>query len=282
MKKIASFLFLTACATTPQPKPEHPKPQEFPRVTVIGTQTAQLKSPSLAELTEEDWKLSEGTCITHLYQCQYNDKGEVTKLKELDVSEPSFQADTEEALRAWRFESGKAGSCFAQMIYEKEQPTRVLIVPEDMAQSMVSNLTKNRAVLPKTDRKGKRHPTALHQPKFEMPRELVMNGKSAYIVVNFDLDPEGVPQNIKVIDDEPQGVLEANVLKALKTWRYSKLADEPDSLRNTTVSMTAYVPNGQPISTCDVGLKLNRLAQAHLPTQENTTGPRQAPKPSLK
>ncbi len=276
MKKIAFFLLFTACATTPH------RPQNFPPVTVIGVDTAKVKSPSLAELTEEDWKLSKDTCITHLYQCQFNDKGEVTTLKELDASEPTFQADTEEALRSWRFEGGKAGTCFAQMIYEKDQPTRVLLVPKDMAQTMVSNLAKNRAVLPKTEHKGKSHPTALHQPRFELPRELALKGQSAYIVVNFDLDPEGVPQNIKVIDDEPQGVLEANVLKTLKNWRYSKLADEPNSFRNTTVSMTAFVPNGQPISTCDMGLKLNRLAQAQLPPQENTTGPRQAPNPSLK
>lgn len=282
MKKIGAFLLLTACTTMPQTKPNDIRPREFPRITVIGTDTAQIKSPSLVDLTEEDWKGAETTCVTHLYQCQYNDKGEVTTLKDLHVSEPSFQAYTEEALRAWRFESGKGGSCYAQVVYEKDQATRVLVAPQDMAQTMISNMTQNRAALPKLDTKGKTHPTALQRPKFEMPWDLARKGQSAYIVVNFDIDPEGVPYNIKVIDDEPEAALEANVLKALKRWRYAKLADEPNSYRNTTVTMTAYVQDGQPISTCDVGLKLNRLARAQLPVQENTTGPRQAPNPSLK
>lgn len=283
MKKIYAFLILSACTTSPQsqPKSEEVRPRDFPRVTVIGTETAQIKSPALADPTEEDWQQAQNSCVTHLYQCQYDDKGQVTHVKALDQSELTFQTFTEEALRAWRFEPGKSGSCYAQVVYEKDRVTRVLVVPQDMAQTMMSNLQKNRAALPKPDR-NKTFPTGLYQPKIEMPREMALRGQSGYIVVNFDLDPEGIPTKLKVVDEEPEGAFENNALRTIKRWRYAKLADAPNSTRNVTTTISAFVVDGQPLSTCDVGLKLNRLAKAQLSPQENTTGPRQAPNPSLK
>jgi hypothetical protein len=265
MKKLYAFLFLSACTTSPksQPKSEDVRPREFPRVTVIGTETAQIKSPSLADLTDEDWKQTEAGCVTHLYQCQYDEQGQVTEVKALDQSEPTFQAFTEEALRAWRFEAGKGGSCFAQVIYEENLATRVLVVPQDMAHTMMSNLQKNRAAMPKPDR-TKTFPSPLHQPKIKMPKDMILKGQSGFIIVNFDLDPEGVPINLKVIDEEPEGAFEKDTLRTIKGWRYAKLADEPNSMRNVTTTIGTYVASGQALSTCDVGLKLNRLAKAQL------------------
>jgi TonB family protein len=281
MKKIGAILLLGACSSTPKsdttnimPYP----PKNFPALTMIGSGTATIKSPTVAEPTADDWKTVANSCVTHLYSCEYNDQGVVTRVASLDQSDPAFHEFTEEALKSWRFEAGKSGSCFVQTIYERNRSTRVLVVPQDLAQTMVSNLKKNRAARPEVPDE-RPLPTLLRRTKMEVPQELALKDQDGYAIINFDIDADGIPTNYKVIDAEPENGLEANAISALKRWRYATLKDEPNSKRNQTVVMELMLVGGmQPVSTCDTGLKLNRLARA----QETTTGPLQAPKPSLK
>ncbi|HET9240225.1 MAG TPA: TonB family protein, partial [Oligoflexus sp.] len=149
--------------------------------------------------------------------------------------------------------------------------------PRDLAQTMVSNLKKNRAVVP-LDR-SKPEPTLLRDSKPEVPWEMARKSQDGYIIINFDIDADGIPTNFKVIDADPQNGFEKNAIAALKRRRYATLKDEPNSRRNQTTSMEIFMAGGaQPAPLCDTGLKLNRLAEA----QETTTGPLQAPNPSLK
>lgn len=281
MKKIGAILLLGACSSTPKPETTNIMPyppKNFPALTMIGSGTATIKSPTVAEPTPEDWQKAGSSCITHLYECQYNDQGIVTRLASMDQSDPAFHEFTEEALRSWRFEPGKSGSCFVQTVYEKGRSTRVLVVPQDLAQTMVSNLKKNRAARSEIQDE-KPLPTLLRQKKLEVPGDMARKDQDGYAIINFDIDPDGIPVNFKVIDAEPENGLEANSISALKRWRYASLKDEPNSKRNHTVVMELMLVGGrQPVSVCDTGLKLNRLARA----QETTTGPLQAPKPSLK
>ncbi|HET9236356.1 MAG TPA: hypothetical protein VFO10_03870, partial [Oligoflexus sp.] len=123
MKKLGAILLLGACSSTPKPETNmmsFPRPN-FPPLTVIGSGQPALKNSSLAEPTPEDWKNAGDTCVTHLYECQYNDQGVVTRVISMDQSEPTFHEFTEEALKTWRFEAGKSGSCFVQTIYERNR-----------------------------------------------------------------------------------------------------------------------------------------------------------------
>jgi len=281
MKKIGAILLLGACSSTPKPETTNvvPRPpKNFPALTMIGSETAAIKSPTVAEPTPEDWKTVGDTCVTHLYECQYNDQGVVTRVTSLDQSDPAFHEFTEEALKTWRFEPGKSGSCFVQTIYEKGYSTRGLGVPRGLAPKLVATHKKKPAARPEV-KDEKPLPTLLRQKKMEVPKEMALSNKDGYAIINFDIDPDGIPTNYKVIDAEPENGMEANAISALKRWRYATLKDEPNSKRNHTVVMEFMLVGGtQPVSVCDTGLKLNRLARA----QETTTGPLQAPKPSLK
>lgn len=280
MKKIGVLLLLGACSSTPKPEANIMPlpPKNFPPLTVIGDETATIKNSSLAEPTPEDWKKATNSCVTHLYECQYNDQGLVTGLVSMDQSEPTFREFTEEALKTWSFAPGKSGSCFVQTIYEKKRSTRVLVVPKHMAETMVSNLKKNRAVVD-TANDSRPVPTLLRDKKPDVPWEMARKYQDGYAIINFDIDPDGIPINFKVVDAEPENGLEKSALSALKRWRYASLKDEPNSRRNHTVTIEVMIGGGtQPVSICDTGLKLNRLAR----DQDTTTGPLQAPKPSLK
>jgi TonB family protein len=280
MKKIGAILLLGACSSMPKPEANIMPlpPKNFPPLTMIGDASATIKGSSIAEPTPEDWKKTTNSCVTHLYECRYNDQGVVTNVVSMDQSEPTFREFTEEALKTWSFAPGKSGSCFVQTIYEKNRATRVLVVPKDLAQTMVSNLKKNRAVVA-TANDSRPMPTLLQDKKPDVPWEMARKYQDGYAIINFDIDPDGIPINFKIIDAEPENGLEKNAIRALKGWRYATLKDEPNSKRNHTVTIEVHIAGGtQPVSVCDTGLKLNRLAQA----QETTTGPLQAPNPSLK
>src|SRR6478752_6250367 len=97
MKKIFGLVLLTACVSTA----ENHSPQNLVQ---IGQNSAKIKTSASVDLDKDDWKQSKSQCVTHLYQCQIDDKGQVTGIKAMDVSDSAFQSITEESLRAFRFE----------------------------------------------------------------------------------------------------------------------------------------------------------------------------------
>ncbi|WP_176736702.1 energy transducer TonB [Oligoflexus tunisiensis] len=258
MKKLGILLLLGACTTTTT----QPPARNHSSLTVVGKPAGVLKSTALVELTDDDWKSIEerASCVTHLYECQFDKTGQITGLKALDHSDPAFQSLTEESLRTWRFQEGQEGTCHAQIIYERNEPTHVLLVEPDMAVTMVSNLQKNRAALPPKNERPL--PGRIRQEKPQMPREMALKGVQGFITVNYDIDEAGVPTNFKIIDEDPEGALEKSALRALRRWRYAPLAKEPNSARNTTTTLTYRLVGSRNFMTsCDLGLRLNRLAR---------------------
>lgn len=47
------------------------------------------------------------------------------------------------------------------------------------------------------------------------PKKALQNGVTGWVVVEFDLEPEGVPVNAHVVDSSPKGVFEQSALDSL-------------------------------------------------------------------
>ncbi|RTE86594.1 MULTISPECIES: energy transducer TonB [Gammaproteobacteria] len=55
-------------------------------------------------------------------------------------------------------------------------------------------------------------------PRF--PVEAARRRLEGYVSLQLTVDNEGRPQNITVVDSEPEGVFEREVIKAVEQWRY--------------------------------------------------------------
>ncbi|GAB1263029.1 hypothetical protein NBRC116495_37370 [Aurantivibrio plasticivorans] len=47
-----------------------------------------------------------------------------------------------------------------------------------------------------------------------------MQGVEGSIILEFDITPEGVPENFKIVESVPEGLFDAAVIDAASRWRY--------------------------------------------------------------
>jgi TonB family protein len=67
-------------------------------------------------------------------------------------------------------------------------------------------------------------PVVMIQPRY--PREAAINGVEGWVKLKLDVDSQGKPINISVVDAMPQGVFENDALKAIAKWRFSPLGEQ--------------------------------------------------------
>jgi protein TonB len=222
---MALMLLLTgACATRPL-------------LYSLDETEVSVKSTAWVDLTEEEKAgLAQKQCVTHLYRCDFNDKGQVTGVEALDLSHPDFKELSEESLRGWTFKPGTSGQCFVDFIYTDDARTRMIILQKEHAEKVASVRAQERQPRPLT-LKQKTRSVKKVTPKF--PKEAALKGTIGLVRLQFDVNAEGIPENIKVIDAKPEHAFEREARIALQYWRYKTLAEEPDTERSN-IEVTFY------------------------------------------
>ncbi len=64
-------------------------------------------------------------------------------------------------------------------------------------------------------------PTVVHRVEIEYPPDAATQGIRGYVVVHLLIAKDGSVQLAKVLEADPQGVFETNVLSAVKDWRFT-------------------------------------------------------------
>lgn len=63
-----------------------------------------------------------------------------------------------------------------------------------------------------------------HTPQFRIeplyPRNAALNNIEGYVTLSFDINEQGKPINIEIIEAKPRGYFEQNARKALRKWKY--------------------------------------------------------------
>jgi TonB family protein len=189
-----------------------------------------VKSTAWVDLTEEEREgLAKKQYVTHLYRCDINDKGQVTAVEALDLSHPEFKELSEESLRAWTFEAGRPGQCFVDFVYTDDARTRMIMLQKAHAEKVASTRAQERMPRPATLRKKTR---SIKQVKPHFPKEAALKGTIGVVKLKFDVNAEGVPENIQVIHSKPEREFDREARTALQYWRYKTLAEEPDTERS--------------------------------------------------
>ncbi|HET9239134.1 MAG TPA: energy transducer TonB [Oligoflexus sp.] len=189
-----------------------------------------VKSTAWVDLTEGEREgIADKQCVTHLYRCDFDDKGQVTAVEALDLSHAEFKELSEESLRAWKFQPGKAGQCFVDFVYTDDARTRMIILQKAHAEKVASTRAQERMPRPATARKKTR---SIKQVTPRFPKEAAIKGTMGVVRLQFDVNAEGIPENIKVIDSKPEREFDREARVALQYWRYKPLAEEPDTERS--------------------------------------------------
>ncbi|HYX32678.1 MAG TPA: energy transducer TonB [Oligoflexus sp.] len=238
MTVLCVFAMSTACATPPR------------NLFRLGETDLSIKTSAYPEFTADDWSsITATSCITHLYRCNFDESGQVTQFEPMDLSAPNFKALSDEAIRSWKFMSGKSGQCFVDFIYSADGGTRIVIVPESMAKEIAARRARLRTVDDPAKPKVKSIATVL--PRY--PFEALKKGQSGVVTVRFDVSPEGRPENTRIERSEPENVFDRATLQAHKRWRYPTLEQEPNKVRKGLTASVYFKPTGTFGYECELG-----------------------------
>jgi TonB family protein len=221
-----------------------------PLLYSLGEQELAVEATAWAKLTEEEWAAQEKkSCLTHLYRCDFNDQGQVTAVEALDLSRPQFKDFTEESIKNWKFKPGKAGQCFLDFVYTNDGETRIFILQKDHAPQVAAARAQARHELANSVNKAK----SIKQVWPRYPKGALIRGEIGLVSLRFDVNPEGVPENIQVVESRPEKIFDSVARTAIRQWRYKPLAEEPDVIRND-VGITFYFNiEGNLGYDCDLG-----------------------------
>ena len=61
-------------------------------------------------------------------------------------------------------------------------------------------------------------PKVVVSPKY--PLDALMNNVEGYVVLLFDVNANGSPENIRVIDSKPEGVFVKSILNVIEQWQF--------------------------------------------------------------
>lgn len=67
-------------------------------------------------------------------------------------------------------------------------------------------------------------PLQRNQPQY--PRRALDRKIEGYVIVQFDVNAQGAPENIKIIEAKPKNLFDKETIQAIKTWRYEKIASK--------------------------------------------------------
>ena len=84
----------------------------------------------------------------------------------------------------------------------------------------LSSLLLNQQVLAGDDKNQDIHPVIRIEPTY--PAAAVEANQNGFVVMQFDISPQGAVNNIKVLKSSPTAVFDASAVKALQQWRYSE------------------------------------------------------------
>ena len=84
----------------------------------------------------------------------------------------------------------------------------------------LSSLLLNQQVLAGDDKNQDIHPVIRIEPTY--PAAAVEANQDGFVVMQFDISPQGAVNNIKVLKSSPTAVFDASAVKALQQWRYSE------------------------------------------------------------
>ena len=68
--------------------------------------------------------------------------------------------------------------------------------------------------------KGRQAPHPFVRVEATYPKDAVIKGIEGFVEMRFSIDPEGKPQNIKIVKTQPKKMFERAAIEALKQWRY--------------------------------------------------------------
>jgi TonB family protein len=199
-----------------------------PLIYSLGEPEVKVKSTAWADLTRDEREtIKDKACITHLYRCDFNEKGEVTGIQSLDLSHTEFQELSADSLRTWTFQAGKAGRCFVDFVYTDDPVTRIFLLDEERA----NTVARKRMEARKTSLESKNKIRSIRRVLPDYPRYALEKGEIGTVRLNFDVNAEGIPEGVRIVESKPEGVFDRPALSALKRWRYKTLAEEPNKDR---------------------------------------------------
>jgi protein TonB len=74
-----------------------------------------------------------------------------------------------------------------------------------------------------------RERTEVQAPQY--PRGAERRGVEGYAVVEYTVSPEGVVENVSVVDADPEGVFDRAVVRAIEGWAYAPAADPTEGMQ---------------------------------------------------
>lgn len=63
----------------------------------------------------------------------------------------------------------------------------------------------------------------LHRQSPNYPRRALDRKIEGYVVAKFDIDADGKPQNIQIIESNPKNLFDKETIQTIKKWRYEKI-----------------------------------------------------------
>lgn len=123
----------------------------------------------------------------------------------------------------------------------KSKPMRVAMAPGTVSLTKdVSLLNLGDDFLPRQDDgngDSELQPRVRIEPQY--PRRPAMDGIEGFVTLSFDINEQGRPVNIQVIEAKPKGKFETSARQALRRWKYEpkKIDGTPVPVLNHSVTL---------------------------------------------
>ncbi len=85
-----------------------------------------------------------------------------------------------------------------------------------------------------------RSPTArpVHQEQPQYPAEAIQRGIEGWVCLRFTVDEAGRVDDARVLEASPPNVFDDYALAAIRKWRYERMGDAPEVIREARALLT--------------------------------------------